>query len=219
MKCPVCGSDAENKGSRDYGDKDRIECPRCGPYEISRTALAMLRSRLGGSPTAPARLSHALRMEPRKDGEWFMVTSANIDELLSRPLPDVERQMNYLLVWLSVQVGDDHLGFCPIDRGTVDELAGVVGAVDGERVDRLLEFAVKEGLIEIPHSGSVGITPKGWEMLTGEKQKVEAPKPEGEVVEVVYENDENTIVKANCNICGGTKKSFRRRMERHHGNP
>ena len=110
MVCPICGSEAENRGDHDYGDKKRYECPRCGPFEISRTALAMLKRRLSGTPNARARLSHALRLEPKREGEWIMVTSANLDELVAKPLPDVDRQQSYLLLWLAAQLGEDPLG-------------------------------------------------------------------------------------------------------------
>ena len=210
MKCPICGSEATDKGSRDYGDKSRYECPRCGPYEISRTALTMLEGRLGDSPTARARLSHVLRMGPKKDGEWFMVTSANIDELVSQPLPDVDKQLMHLLEWLAVQVGDDRLGHITLPDVTLNELTGIVGVVDWERLGRLIEHATDEELVDAPHTRKLGFTPKGWKMLKGVSEKDEATTPPKSEKADANRHDENTIVTANCNKCDGERKSFQR---------
>ena len=212
MNCPICGIAAADKGSRDYGDKSRYECPRCGPYEISGTALAMLEGRLGDSPNASARLSHALRMEPKKDGEWFMVTSANIDELVSQPLPDVDSQLMHLLGWMAVKVGDDHLGHITLPDETVNELAGTVGVVDWERLERLLEHATDEKLVDMPRAGKLGFTPKGLKMLEGASKKHEATTPPKSEKAGEKKHDDNTIKMANCNKCGGERKSFLRRI-------
>ena len=40
MACPICGSKAEDRGDRDYGDKRRYECSRCGPFAPALRLLA-----------------------------------------------------------------------------------------------------------------------------------------------------------------------------------
>ena len=73
MTCPICGNQAEKRGDRDYGDKKRYDCPRCGPFEISGTALSMLDGRLSAESNARARLSHAVRLEPKKGPQRVQV--------------------------------------------------------------------------------------------------------------------------------------------------
>jgi len=217
LKCPICKSRAEDHGEKDYGDKHRYNCPRCGPYEISGTAQSMLASRLMTSDTAPGRLSHALRTLPKKDGEWFMVTSANIDELMNTPLPDVDHQTRNLLVWLAAQIGDNHLGGVRIQRP--EYLAGVLGTLDEKHVRRLIQFAKKADLVANASGSELCITPKGWKTL---EQNQARPAPESSLNEmtdkpVKTETDspeahvENQIVKANCNKCGGIRNAFVRR--------
>jgi hypothetical protein len=59
-RCPVCLGSVQEDQDR-AADKMRLRCPRCGPFEISGTALAMLQSRVGKDPLVRARLSHAIR--------------------------------------------------------------------------------------------------------------------------------------------------------------
>ena len=111
--CPVCQAAAERGRDRDYGDKKQFRCPRCGPFEISGTALAMLASRIDHDPLVRARLSHAIRSRASEDN-WLFVSSANIDELCQEPLPGVAQQLQNLALWLSARLGDDRLGRVPL---------------------------------------------------------------------------------------------------------
>ena len=85
-QCPICLSPAERGRDRDYGHKKQVRCPRCGLYEISGMALAMLKSRINKDPLARARLSHAIRLNTSEVSAFF-ISSANLDELIQRPLP------------------------------------------------------------------------------------------------------------------------------------
>ena len=172
-RCPVCKNDAKDAGERDYGDKKRIDCPRCGPFEVSGTALAMMDGRLGDDELARARLSHALRQEPKREGEWFMITSTNIDALVASPLPDIDHQIRNLLLWLSSRLGDDHLGSIHVENQ--EYLAGMIGAVDAQRVKRLLKHAQSEQLIEIIDETQLVLTKKGWDQLNEKEEQPEAP--------------------------------------------
>jgi predicted RNA-binding Zn-ribbon protein involved in translation (DUF1610 family) len=212
MKCPICGTEAKSCGDRDYGDKSAFLCPRCGSYEISGSALSMLESRLAKSPNAGARLSHAIRMQPKKDNEWFMVTSANLDELVAQPLPGVEKQLAHLLKWLGSRMGDDQLGYMELQNEHQHELPGIVGAVDWKRVSRLLEHAKNEGFIDVRNGRQLGMTPKGWQMLNNENKDKDAPKLSKKTKSFDDIHDDKKTVKSNCNECGGERKSFQRRV-------
>lgn len=225
MVCPVCGSSGASAGTRDYRDKHRYDCPRCGSYEISGTAAAMLPNLLQ-SARDRGRLSHAIRVAPRKQGELLMVNSVNVRELHSQPLPGVDQQARNLLRWAATEAGDDRLGNVALPP--LEVLASVVGAVDATGTERLLVHVAQAGLIQLPETEVLCLTPQGWKEIdrlsTGgaDAQKSAAaersdlpprpdttlPEPEGSRVQA--QENEPEIVKAHCNTCGGTRKAHRR---------
>ena len=103
--CPICEQPAERAGTSDYGDKELFRCSRCGAFEISGTALAMLHRRLTEDRLASARLSHAVR-STTPEGEWASLSSTNVPELLSTTLPGVADQLKHLMCWLVSAVGE-----------------------------------------------------------------------------------------------------------------
>jgi hypothetical protein len=196
--CPVCLTPAEAGG---YGDRKQVHCPRCGPFEISGTALAILGSRVGQDPLARARLSHAIRSKT-SEHNWLFVSSANLDELAQQPLPGIHQQLQHLASWLAAQLGDDALGRvrCPWP----DSLAGMIGAADGERVERLIAYAVKEGIVvREDEKDLLGLSPEGWRMI--ESPKKDATSPQAAPVESSSE-----IIKSHCNVCGGERNGYKR---------
>lgn len=198
-RCPICLNTAERGRDRDYGDKKQVRCPRCGQFEISRTALAMLGSRVEQAPLVRARLSHAIRSSTTEDN-WFFVSSANLDELAQQSLPGVPQQLQHLALWLSAQLGDDRLGRvpCPLP----ESLAGMIGAADGERVERLIDYSVKQGIVERDaEKDEFGLSPDGWTMI-------EPPTNEDEPVSQADPVETPTVVtKAHCNECNGERNA------------
>ena len=59
-RCPICNSETAEPTFKDYGDKANINCPRCGEFTITRTALAM---KAGIEINKPHLISHYLRKE------------------------------------------------------------------------------------------------------------------------------------------------------------
>lgn len=208
-KCPVCLSVAERGRDQDYGDKKQFRCPRCGPFEISRTALAMLRSRVENDHLARARLSHSIRSNTSEKNGLF-VSSANLDELAHRPLPGIMQQLALLAHWLAAQLGDNRFG--RIGAPVSDHLAGILGAVDGEGVGRLISYAENQGIVD--RSGKddgLGLTPRGWAMAEPLERQEVTEKLEG-----VASAPE--IVKAHCDECGGERKVYKRASHSVKGN-
>ena len=197
--CPICEQPAERAGASDYGDKEQFRCSRCGAFEISGSALAMLRRRLTEDGIARARLSHAIRSTTSKD-EWKSLNSTNMPELLSTPLPGVAGQLKLLMRWLVSTLGEDHFGDVPIDAPA--NLAALVGALDGHRVERLLDFAETEGHIEYK-SGKIRMTPKGWKEFESERAEPADSPPE-------IWHPEEVFVKAYCNECGPDRNAIQR---------
>lgn len=198
--CPVCRTSlsSEQMGSR--GDTDQFNCPRCGPFEITATALAMLHSRLASDNNSAARLSHAIRSAAVPE-QWVQVTSVNLDEYIHRPLPSVKQQGRNFLEWAAAVVGDDRFG--TIELPESDTLAGIVGTVNGARVDDLVRFLRQEGVIDHHYGNVISLTPKAWERLEsfGERSTIptERPNLSSEKIEL-----------AHCNTCHGERKAFTR---------
>lgn len=212
--CPICKTSA-NLELRTGGDYERVDCKKCGKYQITGTALAMLESRMAGHDKKEvARLSHATRMMTATAAtEWPEVNSTNLDDMLRQPLPNVDRQITNLLVWAAAQLEDDHLGAVELpDEG---DLTGVIGTIDGRRVDQLVSRAASEGLIELVPDHCIGITATGWARL--------APPPPTDVPEIAAPHAEPTekgdrITKAHCNTCRGEKNTFVRAEHKVKGN-
>lgn len=212
MECPICGCEAADAGARDYGDKSRLDCPRCGRYEISGTALAMLASRLSADRLASARLSHAVRHEPRREGEWLMVNSANLDTMAARPLPDVRHALANVRAWLAAQLGEDRFGAIPLPDPA--HLAAVAGVPDGDAVRLLLKHAAEHGEME-SEDGRLRLTPQGWAALpprpAPEPAREEPPAPAAPAAPAAADK----VEQANCNTCGGDRNAFvRTRFEK-----
>ncbi|MGB3834234.1 MAG: DUF4145 domain-containing protein [Mesorhizobium sp.] len=203
--CPICKSSA-NEEQPNGGDYRRVDCRKCGKYQLTGTALTMLESRLAGKDKKTiARLSHATRsMALATDAEWPEINSVNLDDMLQRPLPTIERQMTNLLVWASAQLDDDHLGV--VELPDEEDLTGVIGTIDGSRVDDLISRAQSEGLIEFVPDHCISITSKGWARL----EAPSASKAEAHKTSSAASSDAKVdrIIKAHCNRCGGATNSW-----------
>lgn len=200
--CPICKTSASVE-EPSGGDYRRIECRKCGKFQITGSALAMLPHRFfGADEKAVARLSHAVRsMSKTSNAEWPEINSINLDEMLKQPLPSADRQMTNLLVWAAARLEDDELG--SIELPDEDDLTGVIGTVDGHRVDNLITRTAKAGLIELIPDNCIAITPMGWERLRPQVQKEAVPSRTPEAAPRV-----DRVVKAHCNKCRGSKNSW-----------
>ena len=207
--CPVCQGETVYHGESDHGERRRFSCLRCGKFQVTGTALSMLAGRLDGVENRYASLSHAIRRRQDEGDEWFLVTSANIDELVDMPLPDIASQFGNLVRWAARSLGDDELGSVALP--SMEQLAAVVGTVDGSRVDRLLRHAMDQGLVDLNDDREIALTPQGWEMADSSRTTKpistesdanlkDAGKPE--------EDSPGETVMANCNKCGGDRNAY-----------
>ncbi|MDX1103272.1 hypothetical protein GOL81_28640 [Sinorhizobium medicae] len=197
--CPICKTSA-NLEQPNGGDYRRVECRKCGKYQITGSALSMLKTRLpANDKKAVARLSHATQlMFSTTDAEWPEINSVNLDDMLQRPLPTVDRQMTNLLVWTDAQLEGDHLGAVQLPDG--EDLTGVIGTIDGRRVDELISRAEREGLIELVPDNCISITTQGSARLSA----TVAEKAEPAVAVATVDR----TIKAHCNKCRGLTNSW-----------
>ena len=199
--CPICSSSADI-AERQGRDSETIRCTRCGSFEISGTALAMLDTRLGAEPHAHARLSHAIRIRTSKQSP-VLITSTNLDVLVQQPLPGVEKQLENVVAWLAAELADDKLGRIP--NPWPNMLAGVVGAVDEKRVQRLLRYGKEHGILELDDNEAlIGLTPAGWKLMDSTLE------PSVDKMRANGRESETDIVVTHCNACGGQRDSRKR---------
>ncbi len=158
LECPICSLDTSS-----LGELTKIKCGRCGVYEITGTVGAMLASVIGSDRLARARLVHAIRRRASEESV-LVLSSYNISDLSREPLPDIGRQVVNLLLWIASALDDDWFGRIPCSWP--DDLVGVVGAVDGQGVERLIKHAVTERLVEHDaDNDEMGLTPGGWDRI------------------------------------------------------
>lgn len=160
-RCIVCDSHLLDFGAP--GDLRQFDCPRCGQFQISLTACAMLPSRLEENPKAGPRLSHAIRrrcdLEP-----WFTIDSANLDALIAEPLPDFLVQGTNLLAWLaSRQREADGAGIAL----EAEAMPAIIGAPNEDVVLQHVQELGAQGLLTESFSASnpvprLSLTGAGW---------------------------------------------------------
>ncbi|MFF0948341.1 DUF4145 domain-containing protein [Rhizobium leguminosarum] len=203
--CPICKTSA-NLEQPNGGDYRRVECRKCGKFQITGSALSMLESRIAvDDKKAVARLSHATRlMASATDAEWPEINSVNLDDMLKRPLPTIDRQKTNLLVWAAAQLDDDHLG--TVELSDEEDLTGVIGTIDGRRVSELISRAADDGLIAFVPDDCISITSRGWARLepsaAGREELGNATAaPERDTIA-------DRIIKAHCNKCRGLTNSW-----------
>ena len=203
--CPICKTSA-NVEQPNGGDYQRVECRKCGKFQITGSALSMLESRIAiDDKKAVARLSHATRlMASTTDAEWPEINSVNLDDMLKRPLPTIDRQMTNLLVWTATQLDDDHLG--TVELPDEEDLTGVIGTIDGRRVSELISRATDDGLTTFVPDDCISITSRGWARL----EPPAAGKEELGNATAAPERDvtADRIIKAHCNKCCGLTNSW-----------
>jgi hypothetical protein len=202
--CPICKTSA-NLEQPTGGDYRRVECCKCGKFQITGSALAMLESRLNDAKSV-ARLSHATRkMSSKTEAEWPEINSFNLDDMLKQSLPSIDRQMTNLLAWAAAQLDDDELG--AVELPDEDDLTAVIGTLDGQRVDDLISHTAGVGLIRLVPDHCISITATGWERLRpAAKVEVQAEA----TASAPDSTKVDPIVKAHCGVCHGTKNSWLR---------
>ncbi len=147
--CPVCKHDLIK--SEDRGERLFYECPRCGGFSLSRTALDELSWRLNQRPEARDKLSYALhRMTKRQ--QWAMLDSELLGNIITGTvLPKPQEQLENLISWMGESL--------PTLGATVEMSEAVlsaVGAKDMRSVRVLLSHAKQSGYIQCEFADFIG---------------------------------------------------------------
>jgi hypothetical protein len=151
--CELCGTPAETVVPRGAYDGIRQRCPRCGDFELARTA--MIRR---VPPADKVKLSGWVRDQNQLD-EVPEVTSDRISIIATSRLPGIVERADRLL---------SHVIKCQSRLGErfrmgAPELVAVTYSQDGHEVEYLARLLKDEGLINFFDSeGHIQITPRGY---------------------------------------------------------
>lgn len=167
MQCPVCQSPLRGDPRRD-GRRDVVhfDCPRCGRFALSGTAVDDLEHTLRRDSEGPAKLSHALRRASEAATDEFFSTYT-IEEVLKRPLPRPKEQADSLIRWLAQNTpGPGEL----LEIAPETHLA-IIGAKSPAGFALVVDHLFATGLVtghQIPAIGVQGraqatLSFKGWE--------------------------------------------------------
>lgn len=161
--CPVCNTPIKSTEAR--GDRYFIECPRCGPYSMSGSALGVLKGNLSRAEDGPVKLSHVLyKMSSRE--QWAYVSSDLLTKILDQTsLPSPQEQFENLILWMAKK--EPHSGLNVDFSGPLRlEALAAVGTINDETLAFIVEHAMERGLIKGLFKRSVNLTMMGPMMLT-----------------------------------------------------
>ena len=163
MNCPVCNSNLRSLPSERSGDRTDYNCPLCGTFGLSGTALAVLPGLLRGDPDRIAAFSHALRKMQMAGDRPFLGSDVCKRIIETTTLPTPAEQADNLIRWL----GDNMPG--PGERVvlTPGEHNAVIGAKSDEGFLFLVSGLTDEGLLRTDATmgprARVTLTFSGWE--------------------------------------------------------
>src|SRR5260221_5050790 len=103
--CPVCEEPIEPR-TRDYGDKIYVNCPVCGMFGISGSAISMLSNAAEKNPSVTMLVSHYVRKTLSNIHPTSLDTPLLTSNLLGAVLafadiPTAREQAKYLILWLA----------------------------------------------------------------------------------------------------------------------
>jgi hypothetical protein len=169
--CVVCGSASEIGGN---GDLKQFLCDRCGPFQITLSAIAVLKGRTQ-SPSGRvnelvvAKASHYIRTHSSLD-DWLEIHSNMIDEVVAQKLPSPSEQVINLLRWMSQKAGEDHFQALEFSETAV---CSIIGAASIDAASTVIEDARNSGFIEYVPDDCHALTRRGWDRVSA----LDAPPP------------------------------------------
>jgi len=166
VSCPICLTRMPRPGQATPRDSQLYSCPRCGTFELTRTAEVNLRRPLSDSPIGRAVLSHYIRRVQRAGGPAPVINSNLGDQVLSSAaLPNPAEQAEHLIRWF----GDSLVA--PGRRVKIDPvpLTAEIGAMDEAGAMFIANQLTSKGLVEWKHvsgQGEGALTFDGWQRYT-----------------------------------------------------
>lgn len=165
MECPVCGTgDLSDYGTT--GDRRRIDCKRCGEFDISGTALAILPEQLKQGVHRNALLSHHIRRMSERKKHPFISTDTLESVWKVDRLPSPQEQSDDLILL----IGDQQLApEEPIRLAYLYTSAWIGASLLGNKFKTLnwhTRHLSKSGLLEPVDTDHDSFNPGGMFQLT-----------------------------------------------------
>lgn len=178
--CPVCRTKLADSISATVGDRSGVDCTRCGRFEISGTAAAML-SADSWTPLRRAIISHKVRLEVDQ-GATPLVASDLLDRVRDEiyVLPTTLEQAENALREVARHVTETgeplartELAFCArIGASSADGAASIVRDLITQGLLRGRDASTFDGL----EFRSIEPTMSGWERLRQHGSRPSEPK-------------------------------------------
>lgn len=141
--CPICtGHAGDSKLTSKTHDGSDYDCPNCGIYFITRTALNMLREM--DSASARTALSHAVWKNQGRS-PVFEVTSEHIRNARAASLPNPAEMLDLYILFLGDQMGSSPGNRCKVKN---EFLRAKMSAISENDVTYINKMASAEGLLE-----------------------------------------------------------------------
>ena len=167
LSCPICKDQAASVRGGLQGDDCRIDCPRCGNFDLSGSADSVARHHMEKmSPLKLDALSHSIRAITLRSGPkrpFFNTdTLDNLrrDARIRNPL----EQLDNLTLWAGSNADDPFSG----QAGSIAQIASIVGGRnDNQSINALTEAASEKRLVEslqplVMSTRSIRLTMDGW---------------------------------------------------------
>ncbi len=139
-RCPVCDYSLKDHNSK--GNFEHFDCPRCGLFCLSGSAIAVLPAKLKTDNDARAKISHALRRSQEVNLEAVLDTYM-IDEILKKSLPKPKEQVDLYVRWLGRNISGpgEVLGLFYENHG------GIIGAKTERGFYYIVNQMIDSGLL------------------------------------------------------------------------
>jgi len=181
--CPVCANVETKVSSHPTRDASDVDCPQCGQFTISRTAVVNLKSE-----------DKALRW---KISAWInefapsMVTSTDVELARASAVPSLHHRADRMLRWITTEFppgkmfSPDDLGHWKAYENSPGESVVIIGGavvssrlmpIGWNRTIQEMTFMVTEvlskemGLLASPSKGQYQVSPKGLLYLEGRRE-------------------------------------------------
>lgn len=172
--CPICNTTLTKPASAlsPGADAERFDCPRCGPYALSGTAVATLNGLLQdkggpgdwGRKKAAAVLSYRFR-HAQREGEVQCYNSDSIKNiLLNNELPEITERIDNFIIWLGNEIPEAGQ---EVQFKVDGPVMSVIGAISIEAIYYVVSAATDAELVvgdwDIGGNGRMTLTVQGWQ--------------------------------------------------------
>jgi hypothetical protein len=185
MNCPICNNAETKVSSHPTRDASDIDCPQCGQFTISRTAVVNLKNE---DNSVCWKISAWIN-----EFSPSMVTSTDVELARGCAVPSLHHRADRMLRWITNEFppgktfSTDDLGHWKAHENTPGESVVIIGGevvssrlmpIGWNRTIQEMTFMVTEvlckemGLLASPSRGQYQVSPKGLLYLEGRRESV-----------------------------------------------